>query len=178
MNPRQSRTVVLVAVLASVGLAAAFTIRGIGSNLDYYYPPVDIVARAIKDATTPGKVTVVQPKVGPGQRFRIGGLVADDSLQYGKNGLRKFVITDNEVCVRVEFVGTLPDLFDEGQTVLMTGALNKDYTFIADEVLAKHDENYDPPEVAGTLRKGAIDCKDESRFHQPELLQVTPGQAL
>jgi cytochrome c-type biogenesis protein CcmE len=103
----------------------------------FYYPPSEVVA---------GKAPNDHP-------FRMGGLVTEGSVQRLENGLTvRFDITDNQDNVTVEYTGILPDLFREGQGIISMGRLRNDGVFVADEVLAKHDENYMPPEVADTLK--------------------------
>lgn len=96
---------------------------------------------------------VVEKGVQPGQRIRLGGLVQDGSLERGNGTNIVFVITDGGADVKVAYNGILPDLFREGQGVVTEGSLNPDGSFTADTVLAKHDENYMPKEVADALKK-------------------------
>lgn len=95
---------------------------------------------------------VAQKSVQPGQRIRLGGLVKDDTVIRGEGTEVSFVVTDGGADVKVAYNGILPDLFREGQGVVTEGMMNPDGTFTADTVLAKHDENYMPKEVADALK--------------------------
>jgi cytochrome c-type biogenesis protein CcmE len=138
MTPRRRRMVLVGLIVLGVGAGVAFALTAFQDNLLYYYPPSDIAA---------GKA--------PADRvFRIGGMVVDDSVKRDVGSLEvRFVLTDYAHNVTVSYSGVLPDLFREGQGVIARGRLGPDGTFIAQEVLAKHDENYMPPEVAESLRK-------------------------
>jgi len=103
---------------------------------------------------------VVENRPGPNERFRIGGLVEVDSLIRGTGEAITFVVTDGNEAVKVSFTGILPDLFDEGQGMIASGKLDGD-TFIATEILAKHDENYLPKEVIDAL-------KEQDMYEAPE----------
>jgi cytochrome c-type biogenesis protein CcmE len=94
--------------------------------------------------------------VQPGTRFRLGGLVKEGSVQRGENQQVAFEVMDGQSSIRVNYHGILPDLFREGQGVIAEGALEKSGIFRADSVLAKHDENYMPREVADTLRRQGV----------------------
>ncbi len=128
----------LVALLvAGVSLAGYFGAKAFSKTLLYYFSPTDVVA---------GKA----PK---GKSFRLGGLVSINSVK--RDGIKvTFKVTDNANSFTIKYEGILPDLFREGQGIITTGSL-VDGTFIATEVLAKHDENYMPPEVAESLKKSA-----------------------
>jgi cytochrome c-type biogenesis protein CcmE len=99
---------------------------------------------------------VVEKQVPAGQRIRLGGLVAADSLKRGQGLTVEFAITDNVRTIPVSYTGILPDLFREGQGVVTEGKLDPSGRFIADTVLAKHDENYMPPEVAKALKDQGV----------------------
>jgi cytochrome c-type biogenesis protein CcmE len=99
---------------------------------------------------------IVQNKVQPGQRFRLGGLVKEGTVKRGQGPQITFEVTDTEHVVAVTFVGILPDLFKEGQGVVTEGILGEDRVFRADSVLAKHDENYMPKEVADVLKEKGV----------------------
>lgn len=139
MHPirRQRLFIVLLVVIgasAAVGLAA-FAMR---ENINLFYPPKEIVA---------GHVPV-------DKKIRAGGMVVKGSLKRDSNSLKvSFVITDFDASVPVEYTGILPDLFAEGQGVVATGTMNASGVFQAQEVLAKHDEKYMPPEVKDSLAK-------------------------
>ncbi len=100
-----------------------------------------------------GPTEVVEKKISPGTRFRLGGLVEDGSVKRGESKTIRFAVTDLNTSMPVVFVGILPDLFREGQGVVTEGMLNQQGVFEADSVLAKHDENYMPAEVADALKK-------------------------
>lgn len=141
MHPvrKQRLWVVLSIVLfssAAIGLAA-YALRG---NINLFYPPVDVAA---------GKAPVDTP-------IRVGGMVVEGSVQRSTETLEmRFAVTDYQATVEVVYEGILPDLFAEGEGVVASGRLSADGVMRADEVLAKHDENYMPPEVAEALKNSA-----------------------
>ena len=137
MKPRQKRLAIAGVVLASVGAMAALVFNAFQSNLVFFYSPTQVMA-----------------KEAPANRtFRIGGLVQDGSVK--RDGVEvNFVVTDTAKTVPVRYKGILPDLFKEGKGVVAQGQLQGD-VFVASEVLAKHDENYMPPEAAEALKHGA-----------------------
>ncbi len=127
---------VVVFSSAAIGLTA-YALRG---NINLFYPPADVVA---------GKAPV-------GQAIRIGGMVVEGSVQRSNDSLNiAFEVTDYQATVAVQFEGILPDLFGEGQGAVIAGKLDERGVMIATEVLAKHDENYMPPEVAEALEASA-----------------------
>jgi len=129
----------LLAGMAALGVAIALVLSALEGNLSYFFSPSEVVA---------GKAP--QDHV-----FRLGGLVKDGSLKRSSTDLSvDFVVMDNTKEVAVRYTGILPDLFKEGQGMIATGKLGPDGVFVADEVLAKHDEEYMPPEVAAALEKG------------------------
>ena len=142
MTKRQNRMILVALLVLGISLAGYLGVKAFSENLLYFYTPSDI-----KD----GKAPI-------GKSFRIGGLVKTDSFE--RNGMRAtFVVTDNSESIKVIYDGILPDLFREGQGVVATGSVTcprKGWTckniFKATEVLAKHDENYMPPEVAEALK--------------------------
>lgn len=138
MTPRRRRMALVGLIVLGVGAAVAFALTAFQDNLLYYYPPSDIAA---------GKA--------PTDRvFRVGGMVVEGSLKRPTGSLEaRFVLTDFAHDVTVSYSGVLPDLFREGQGVIARGRLGPQGVFVAQEVLAKHDENYMPPEVAESLRK-------------------------
>lgn len=140
MTRKQRRSVFIFGGLSVLALAVALVLVALEDNIVFFYSPSD----------------VAEQKVTPGQRFRLGGLVEDGSLKRGEGTEVEFAITDNAEVVRVVFNGVLPDLFREGQGVVTEGKITPDGTFRADSVLAKHDENYMPPEVAATLKKQGV----------------------
>ena len=136
MTPRQKRMVTVVAILAGVGIATTFALKAFNQNLLYYYSPTQISAGEAPTART----------------FRVGGLVQNNSVQREAGSLEvRFVLTDFQKEVPVSYTGILPDLFREGQGIIARGKLDNG-RFVAEEVLAKHDENYMPPEVKDSLK--------------------------
>jgi cytochrome c-type biogenesis protein CcmE len=135
MKPKTRRLYVVLLALLALGTAAALVLNAFEDNLVFFYSPTDLKAK----------------NVPPGQAIRIGGLVEEGSLV--KDGLNShFKITDGAQTVAVAYTGNLPDLFREGQGIVTFGRLDAGGTFQAEEVLAKHDENYMPPEVADALK--------------------------
>jgi cytochrome c-type biogenesis protein CcmE len=133
---RQRRMLGVAALVLGVGLAAALTLTAFRKNLMSFYTPTDLVAA----------------QVPAGAKLRLGGLVESGSLKRAE-GLRvDFVVADCTHKVPVRFEGLLPDLFREGQGIVATGSMSAERVFVADEVLAKHDENYMPPQVAAGLQ--------------------------
>ncbi|MDX1610600.1 MAG: cytochrome c maturation protein CcmE [Halofilum sp. (in: g-proteobacteria)] len=139
MTPRRRRRLAFVGLLVvGVGVAAALLLTAFRENLVYFYTPTD----------------VAEGKAPLDRKFRVGGLVADDSVQRADASLRvRFVVTDTAANVPVVYSGVLPDLFREGQGIVADGRLNGDGEFVAERVLAKHDENYMPPEAAEALQR-------------------------
>ena len=138
MNARKKRRLAFVAALLAVGgVVAAVIVYGLGQNTMYFRSPSDIAANMVQ----------------PGMAFRLGGLVEKGSLQRGSGAEVRFKVTDGKSSVQADFNGVLPALFREGQGVVATGAMNGTGTFVASEVLAKHDEKYMPPEVVDALKK-------------------------
>ena len=136
MKARHKRFGFLIVGLAVLGIAAFMVFRALDSNLSYFYSASEVVGNQ-----------------APVNRvFRLGGMVVNGSLQRGEGLTVHFAVTDNVSKVNVQYTGILPDLFAEGQGVIAQGKLNSDGVFIADEVLAKHDETYMPPEVAETMK--------------------------
>jgi cytochrome c-type biogenesis protein CcmE len=136
MKPRQKRLALIVGIVAAVGVAAALVLNAFQSNLVFFYSPAQVAA---KEAPV-------------GRTFRLGGLVDGGSVQ--RDGLVvRFVVTDTVKSIPVRYQGILPDLFKEGKGVVAQGQLGDDGVFVAREVLAKHDENYMPPEAADALKR-------------------------
>jgi cytochrome c-type biogenesis protein CcmE len=130
----------VAAILVGVGIATTFALQAFQKNLLYYYSPSQI-----KSGEAPASRT-----------FRVGGLVENGSLKREPGSLEvHFVLTDYAEQTVVSYTGVLPDLFREGQGVIARGKLQPDGTFVAEEVLAKHDENYMPPEVKDSLQPHA-----------------------
>jgi cytochrome c-type biogenesis protein CcmE len=138
MKPRTRRGLAIVAGLATLGVAAMLVLNAFQSNLVFFFSPSQIAANeAPRDRS-----------------FRIGGLVEEGSLKRDGQSLTvNFVVTDMAQRVPVSYTGMLPDLFKEGKGVVAQGKLGSDGVFRAEQVLAKHDENYMPPEAAEALEK-------------------------
>ena len=154
MKPRSKRALAIVAGVATLGVATALVLNAFQSNLVFFFSP-----------------TQVASKEAPVDRaFRVGGLVETGSVQRDPNGLTvRFVVTDTAKTVPVSYTGMLPDLFQEGKGVVAQGRIGPDGVFVADQVLAKHDENYMPPEAAEALAKA-------KQGQMPSLeQQMTPG---
>ena len=133
MKPRQKRIALIVAGLVVLGIAATLVLNALNSNIALYISPTDVAAG----------------KAPQGKAFRIGGMVKDGTIQREADGVTlRFVITDTEKDIVVAYKGILPDLFKEGKGAVAQGRLGDDGVFVAKEVLAKHDENYMPPEAA------------------------------
>ncbi len=138
MKPRQKRFVLIGLGLVALAVAAVLVLNAFQSNLVFFFTPTQ----------------VANGEVPQGRSFRIGGMVEQGSLAREGDGLTvHFIVTDMAKRVPVVFKGILPDLFKEGKGAVAQGQLGADGTFIASEVLAKHDENYMPPEVAEALAK-------------------------
>jgi cytochrome c-type biogenesis protein CcmE len=134
---RKKRLYLIALMVIGVGIAVAFALNAFNQNLMFFYSPSEVVA-----GDAPG-----------GHTFRLGGLVTDGSVKRQPDGLTvRFDVTDTAKNVTVQYTGILPDLFREGQGIVAHGRLSDDGVFVADEVLAKHDENYMPPEVAESLK--------------------------
>ncbi len=139
MKSRHKRLAFIVAGLAGLGGAAALVLNAFNDNMVFFFSPTQVFAKESPE----------------GRNFRLGGLVEKGSLKREDDGLTvHFVVTDTHKDITVTYKGILPDLFREGQGVVAQGRLNPDGVFYAEEVLAKHDENYMPPEVKDALDKG------------------------
>ena len=138
MTRKRRRLYVVIGAMVLLGAATALVIGAFRDNLVFFFSPTELLENSIE----------------VGQRIRIGGLVEDGSFVRDEDGLTvHFSITDLNQNVRVSYRGILPSLFREGQGVIVQGRLENSDHFIADEVMAKHDENYMPPEVADALKK-------------------------
>jgi cytochrome c-type biogenesis protein CcmE len=136
VKPRHKRAAIAVGLLAVVGVGVALVLNAFNSNLVFFYTPTQ----------------VAQKEAPQGRTFRVGGLVEAGSVV--REGVTvRFKVTDTARTVPVKYDGVLPDLFKEGKGVVAQGQLGADGTFTAREVLAKHDENYMPPEAADALQK-------------------------
>lgn len=138
MTPRRRRMIGVAAIVIGCSLATALALRAFQSNLVYFYTPAEM-----RDAN-----------VQVGRKVRLGGLVMPGSVERAPGSLRvSFDVTDNQETIKVVYEGVLPDLFRDGQGVIADGRMEPDGLFRAEEVLAKHDENYMPPEVAAKLEE-------------------------
>jgi cytochrome c-type biogenesis protein CcmE len=139
MRPRRRQRVVLVGLLlAGVILAATLALLSLRENINLFFSPTQVAAGEAPQNTP----------------FRLGGMVVAGSVQRpGEDLSIRFDLTDTAHTVTVAYTGILPDLFSEGQGIVTQGSLGKDGTFVASQVLAKHDENYMPPEVDEALQK-------------------------
>ena len=141
MNPKYKRLLILFLILSILGVATKLVLMALKENIIYFYTPNELKKKY-------GNVKNIENKI------RIGGLVLEDSVVINKNE-SIFEITDKKDNIKVFFKGQLPDLFREGQGIVAEGIL-KDNKLIANQVLAKHDENYMPPEVADALIKSGV----------------------
>ncbi|HET7061137.1 MAG TPA: cytochrome c maturation protein CcmE [Nitrosospira sp.] len=143
MKPRHKKLAIIASSVTALGVASVLVLNAFQSNLVFFFSPTQV---ANKEAPI-------------GKSFRIGGLVEEGSVKRERDGVTvNFVVTDTAKVIPVVYKGILPDLFKEGKGVVAQGKLASDGVFRADEVLAKHDENYMPPEAAG-----AIDQADKAR---------------
>jgi cytochrome c-type biogenesis protein CcmE len=137
MTPRQRRMTLVAGIVVGVGIAGALALSAFRSNVTFFFDPTKVADGEVK----------------AGQYFRLGGMVTEGSVKRAPGSLEvRFVVTDFKHDVPVSYTGVLPDLFREGTGVVAHGHMQSG-TFIADEVLAKHDEKYMPPEVAKSLKR-------------------------
>jgi cytochrome c-type biogenesis protein CcmE len=136
MKPRHKRLAWIGGIVASVALATSLVLNAFQSNLVFFFSPSQVMAKEAPTAKT----------------FRLGGMVKEGSVK--RNGTEvSFDVTDTAQTINVKYVGILPDLFKEGKGVVAQGQLQGNGVFVAREVLAKHDENYMPPEAAEALKR-------------------------
>jgi cytochrome c-type biogenesis protein CcmE len=136
MKPRHKRLALIGGIVGAVAVAAGLVLNAFQSNLVFFFSPSQVVAKEAPQART----------------FRLGGLVKEGSVK--RNGTEvEFEVTDTAKTIAVRYTGILPDLFKEGKGVVAQGQLQGDGVFVAREVLAKHDENYMPPEAAEALKR-------------------------
>jgi len=140
MTRKQKRLSIIAGGLGFLGLAAALTFYALGQKASYFYMPADLE----------------QATIAPGQRIRLGGLVEKGTIQRGEGTQVAFGVTDKVDSVKVVYNGILPDLFREEQGVITEGSFGGDGVFVADSVLAKHDETYMPKEVADGLKERGV----------------------
>ena len=136
MKPRHKRLTIIGGIVAAVGVAVALVLNAFQSNLVFFYSPSQVAAKEAPLNRT----------------FRIGGLVQQGSVKREGTDVH-FVVTDTAQTIAVQYKGILPDLFKEGKGVVAQGQLRDDGVFVAREVLAKHDENYMPPEATEALKR-------------------------
>ncbi len=137
MNKRSRRKVLVIGIVFGISLAAVLGLTAFEENLLYFYSPTQVKAGEAPDKHS----------------FRVGGVVVAGSVKREPDSLKvAFDVTDNQESMSIEYTGILPDLFREGQGIVAMGNLQPDGRFVAQEVLAKHDENYMPPEVADALK--------------------------
>lgn len=140
MTRKQKRLAIIGTGMGFLALAAALTFYALGQRTSYFYMPADLLSQPAQ----------------AGERIRLGGLVETGSVVRGEGTRIRFAVTDNENVVEVVYEGILPDLFREGQGVVTEGTFGADRVFVADTVLAKHDETYMPREVADRLMKEGV----------------------
>ena len=140
MTRRQKRLSIIAAGLAFLGGSAGLVFYALGQKASYFYMPSDLQAATL----------------APGQRIRLGGLVEKGTISRGTGTEVEFGVTDHEHSVKVSYTGILPDLFREEQGVITEGSFSADGEFVADSVLAKHDETYMPKEVADSLKEKGV----------------------
>lgn len=138
MKPRRQRMLAVGLIIIGIAIALGLILRALDSNIMLFLSPSEVIA---------GEAPAERP-------FRLGGHVVTGSFHREEGSLTStFLVTDNQTTVKVSYTGVLPDLFKEGQATVAKGRLDSNGVFVADEVLAKHDENYMPPEVAKMLEK-------------------------
>lgn len=145
MTPaRKKRLGLIILMVTGIAIGLSFALKSLDENIMFFFSPSE----------------VVEGKAPPDRLFRMGGMVVDGSVSRPGEGLTvEFAITDNAQNVVVNYTGILPDLFREGQGIIANGKLNSDGVFVAQEVLAKHDENYMPPEVAAAMKNKSESTK-------------------
>ena len=143
MKPaRKKRLTLIVLMVAGIAVGLGFALKSLDENIMFFFTPTE----------------VADGKAPQGRLFRMGGMVVNGSVSRPGEGLTvHFDLTDNESQVTVMYTGILPDLCREGQGIIANGQLDKDGAFVAQEVLAKHDENYMPPEVAEAMKKSGAE---------------------
>lgn len=153
MKPRHQRFALIGAAVTALGLATALVLSAFQDNLVFFFTPTQVAA---------GEA----PRKGS---FRIGGLVEQGSVQRQPDGVTvAFAVTDNAQTIKVHYRGALPDLFKENKGVVAQGQLQPGGLFVADQVLAKHDENYMPPEAAYAMEQGAAGAMPQPAGAKPQ----------
>lgn len=144
---KKQRLILAVVAMIAIAIAGAIALFALRDTASYFRAPADLLS----------------DRPAPGQSFRLGGLVKPGSLQHLPDGVSiSFTVTDNKADTRVSYRGLVPDLFREGQGVIATGSLDSAGRFHAEQLLAKHDENYVPPEVAKALDKTHQELKNKA----------------
>ncbi len=160
MTPRQRRMTLVFGIIAGVGIAGALALSAFRSNVTFFFDPTQVASGEVKT----------------GERFRLGGMVTQGSVKRVPGSLEvHFVVTDFKHDVPVSYTGVLPDLFREGTGVVAHGRMRSDGTFVADEVLAKHDEKYMPPEVARSLKRRHGESRAAPGTPQASAVPAQPG---
>ena len=155
MTRKQRRGVLIGTCLAVLAVAVGLVLFAMRDSIVFFYSPSE----------------VAKMELAPGTRFRLGGLVETGSVVRGEGTTIRFTVTDRAKTLPVAYTGVLPDLFREGQGVVAEGALEPDGTFRADHVLAKHDENYMPPEVAEKLKAQGV-WREDAATAKPDEANV------
>ena len=157
MTPRQRRIALVVGILAGVSVAGLLALSAFRENVMFFFDPSQVAA---------GEAPI-------DKRFRLGGMVRPGTVEREAGSLdMSFVVTDFQRDVKVVYTGVVPDLFRENQGVVAHGRLGSDGIFVADEILAKHDENYLPPEVAEAIKSkhgGVMPVDPDPRKAKPEI---------
>jgi cytochrome c-type biogenesis protein CcmE len=163
MTPRQRRMSLVAGIVVGVGIAGALALSAFRSNVTFFFDPTAVAAGQVKN----------------GEHFRLGGMVTQGSVKRTPGSLEvHFVVTDFKHDVPVTYSGVLPDLFREGTGVVAHGSMQSDGTFKADEVLAKHDEKYMPPEVAKSLKRRHGEAREDAlAAPQPGPSAAAEGQS-
>lgn len=140
MTRKQKRLTMILGGLAIIGVAVGITLFALSGTITFFHTPSDLAETGVK----------------PGQRIRLGGMVEAESVKKTAGTITTFNVTDQIKTITVSYNGILPDLFRDGQGVVTEGMLQTDGTFVADTVLAKHDENYMPRELAESLKEKGV----------------------
>ena len=157
---RRKKLILILALLIGTGVIVGLVLYALSQNINLFFSPSDMA----------------QGKAPAHQRIRAGGMVREGSLVRASDSLTvRFVITDFAEDVEVEYTGILPDLFREGQGIVAQGKLNDDGVFLADEVLAKHDEKYMPPEVTQALNDAQAASLTPAEVNTQASSQTTEG---
>jgi cytochrome c-type biogenesis protein CcmE len=147
MTRKQTRTTIILASLGVLGAALGLILYTIRDTIVFFYTPSE----------------VVEKNVQPGTRIRLGGMVEQGTWKKGADAVNEFVVTDTLKAIKVTYKGVVPDLFREGQGVVTEGILQGPDIFVADTVLAKHDENYMPKEVADSLKAKGVKLGESAK---------------